>query len=401
MALNRWQGSTTAVAQVAGGAMVYSSGSVTFTATLTDDNGNTVAIATAGVTNSDTSCDNLVTAWNASTDPRLTGITASNVSSGTFTLTADTAGVPFSVASLKSGGGTGTFDAMADSVASAGPNDYGIAGNWSLNAVPVANNDVEIPSGSPAILYTLNQSGVEIDDFRRLKGHTNSIGRIENGFFYSLRLDLGDSNILEDSGGSSLTMYDVKNAAITPKITNTGTPTTGRHAVYIKGSAMAAIDIIKGNVGIGTEIDDTTTSVTAIRVTAGTVTIGEGVTNSTIVQQAGTVHNYANVATLTVYNGSYYQEKGIWSTEGKLYGGTAYCNATGTYVLATVKKGASLLNTIDLRTKTFTNLTLEAGSTCKDPNKLITFTNNVKHPDGDADVTSDFGTQIEFKPVSY
>lgn len=401
MALNVWMGGTSAVAMVTTTQITAYDAATTYKLTLTDDNGNTEIISQVGTGGTvNTTATALAAAWNASTDPRVAKVTAS-AATDTVTLTADTAGRPYSVASSVTGG-TGTIGSTTTTTASAGPNDYGVADNWSLGAAPVATNDVLIPVGAPAILYSLNQSTVAIGAFTRQVGHTTAIGRIEFGFYYHLRID---PDSLSDEGGSSLTMYDIGTAAIAPSIKNTGSPTTGYQGVYLKGSAMSAVNVQAGTVGIGTEEDDATTEVTTINVSGSTsiITVGDGVSDvddSTIdavnLYSSATCYNKAAVATVTCNDSTYHQQVGNWTTLNA-YGqkSRVYPNATGTYATTRISGGAKLLNTLDQRAKTFTTTIIESGSELTDPLNLITHTNPIQVPAGLRNTIIDKGLQID------
>ena len=106
----------------------------------------------------------LIALWNSSTSSACTGVTASG--SATVILTADTAGVAFSVAGSATQGG-GADDQALNRVATTkneGPSDYTSVDNWSLGAIPVNTNDVKI-EGAFTILYGFSQSAVELDSF--------------------------------------------------------------------------------------------------------------------------------------------------------------------------------------------------------------------------------------------
>ena len=82
-----------------------------FTLTVTGENGTTASVSfIATDTSAATTSAGLIAAWNASTNPLCTGITASGTS--TVILTADVAGVPFSVAGTTTESGGGAADAQ-------------------------------------------------------------------------------------------------------------------------------------------------------------------------------------------------------------------------------------------------------------------------------------------------
>src|SRR5574337_395411 len=94
-----WWGGATAVAQIWKGTITTHANGDTYKLTLTDDAGNTVLIQYAAVSADSTAtlvATGLITAWAASTDPRITAITASQ-SGAQVILTANTSGAPFTV----------------------------------------------------------------------------------------------------------------------------------------------------------------------------------------------------------------------------------------------------------------------------------------------------------------
>lgn len=511
MATNIYMGSTVAVAQIDTATPANVVIDDVFTLTLTDDLDNTAAVsftATAATVANVTA--GLTAAWNASTDPLLTGITASD-STTHVTLTADTAGVPFSVAATCTGsahnevqeliitggtpesgkfslnyagqdtgntldynataaevdtalealsnigagdvacafgpmpgtaititftgalagtdvalitGGAGTLDAgspsisestkgspadthtRAASTASKGPNDYGVADNWSLGAIPVATNDVIIPAGASAILYGLNQSAVQLASFTQEEGHANAIGRWAQGghtamTLYPLRIDIADGTtplILRGSG--SLAAFDLGTAAVPVVSEHTGSPSaTGRNAVYVKGSAITTVQNRSGTTGVADHPGDTATVSTGFDVTAGVLTVGSGctVSGTTLRMHGGTVYAYASIPTIHVDDGSFYQEAGTWTTA--YVRGTVYTNGVTTYATTTLYPSGVLDNRGNLAAKTLTNLTMYDGASLYDPSGRITFTNAIAFTTGMASCTLELGKARKFAPA--
>ena len=117
---------------------------VEFVATAT-----TVANVTAG----------MVAAWNADTTDFCTPVTAADITTA-LTLTADVAGVAFSVAATTTEAGGGAADdqtfSRAATTANAGPTHYTDTGNWSTGVVPGADDDAYIEGAT--ILTGLDQS---------------------------------------------------------------------------------------------------------------------------------------------------------------------------------------------------------------------------------------------------
>ncbi len=386
MATNIWLGCTTAVAQVD----TFTPDTVevddVFTLTITDDAGNTHAVsytATAATVANVTA--GLTAAWNADTHRLCTPITAADETTY-MTLTADTAGVPFSVASTTTDGGGNDTQTLtrAAGTANSGPNDYGVVNNWSLGAIPVDTNDVVVPPGTPAILYGLNQASVAIASFTEMAGHANAIGRIDDyGYLYCLRID-PDALTLEGSG--SLCAIDIGTAAIDVFVNHTGSPSaTGRQVVYLKGSAIDEVIGRNGYGSIGRYPGHTATVTGGFELTGGYWTIGAGttVTGTTLRARSAYAYVYASVPTVTIdANAHYYQEAGAWTTGYVLDGGKVYPNAAGTYATTKVYEGGEVDKSQTFTSVTFTNTEVYGTSNpINDPLEQITFTNAITHPD--------------------
>jgi hypothetical protein len=161
MAINRFLGTATAVAQVDTDTPASVGIGDVFTLTTTGFDGSSNVINYTAVDTSATTVSGaLITLWNDSLDSLQTGITASGTA--TVILTADVAGTAFQVASSASGG-SATF-VPAATTANGGPNDWQDVNNWSLGTVPGEDTgdnseDVYIEDSTVDILYGLNNTG--------------------------------------------------------------------------------------------------------------------------------------------------------------------------------------------------------------------------------------------------
>lgn len=197
MARNRWRGDALAVAQV---------NTFAFAGTWEANDiiqvviGNKTVNFTAGSTSAATVVSNLVTAWAAldsSVYPEFAEITPS-ASTTNFVLTAATAGVPFTATlhALESDGSTdgdsqtiatvNTATSGTATTASSGPNHWDTAANWSLGAVPVNTNDVDLENSDVDILYGLAQSSVTLASLNADRSYTGKVGLPtwnENGYY--------------------------------------------------------------------------------------------------------------------------------------------------------------------------------------------------------------------------
>lgn len=323
----------------------------TATVSYTEDGSPTVAEIATGLYN----------AWNASTHPAISRITATNPSSGVVVLTADTAGVPFSVALADTGDGTHT---EADTTANVGNNDWGTARNWSLNAVPVATDDIVISAPASgacvAIKYGLNQSSVALDEFVVDKSFNADIGRIEDGRVFYLRID---PNSLDYKSSSNFAAIDIGSANISPQIECYGFPATGRHALYLKGSNIATLEVKRGNVGVAPNTGETTTVATLLcsylenPQSDVTLKVGSGVTLTTLTQSGGNCELGCAATTVSVSEGATLTTVGTGAITTLNVNGTVYPNSTGTITTINLYSGVLDFRR-DTSTRTVTTLNI-------------------------------------------
>lgn len=393
MALNIWRGNSPSTQQVCTATPANVEVGDVFTLIITDDNGNTGSVeftATAATVANVTA--GLTAAWNASTHPLITPITA--VDGATLvTLTADSAGIPFALTSTAVNGGAADTQtlAIATTTANSGPYDAGLASNWSLNAVPVNTNDVTFPAGAPSCLYRLNLSAVTAAAIKVEEGYTGSIGRVANGWMYTLRLACTSISI---RGSGSLVAFDIGASAVPVYVDHEGSAgTTGRNCVNVLGSAITNVYVEQGDVGIATYPGQTATITGTFGINSGTLAIGTGVTvaGTTLYCRGSTVHSWVSVPTIHVLQAAhFYQDAGNYTT-ATIYGftpdypstgGTLHPINSGTYATTTTYHGATIDNRDNLQTKTFTTTTHYGDCVVYDPASRITWTNVPSKPGG-------------------
>lgn len=409
MATKRWIGNAPAVAQVntylfagtweANDVITFTIGtkSVSTTATST-------TIATIGAA--------LVTFWNAldsTAYPEFAEITAS-FSTATLTLTADTAGKPFTVTISTTETGGGAADAQTiegttsttGTVATAnnGPNVYSSAMNWDTGAVPVDADDLYFDSGSVDCLYDLSYSAVTPASITIGPGYSGNIGLPETNEdnsatpyreYRTTSLTLGTSgdatNIaVSINGGGGRIKLNHGSSQYTALVKNTGQRLEAQiPAVLLMGThASSSLSVNRGDVGVSFFGGETSTILT-LNVgyqnnPAGDsqVVLGAGVTltNATIVQTGGTLEiNSATsgTATITQYDGTLTLQAG-GQVGLTVRGGRCVYNSTGTLGGAPVVSGSGWLDfSQDLRAKAVTNAIDLYGADAKlsDPNKVI------------------------------
>jgi hypothetical protein len=409
MATKRWIGNAPAVAQVntflfagtweATDIVVFTIGTKSVSVVT-----GSATIATLGAT--------LAAAWNAldsTAYPEFSEITAS-FSTATLTLTADTAGKPFTVtiSTTETGGGaadaqtiegtTSTTGTVA--TANSGPNVYSLAANWDTGTVPVDADDIYFDSGSVDCLYDLSYSAVTPASITIGPGYSGEIGLPETNednsatpyreyrtTYLTLGVSTDATNIaLTVNGGGGRVKINHGSSQYTANIKNTGQRAESQiPTLLLKGThASSSISISKGDLGVAYFGGETSTVLT-LNVGFQTnpagdssVVLGSGVTltNATIVMTGGTLETNSatsGTATITQYDGLLKLQAG-----GQLgltvRGGTCVYNSTGTLGGAPVVSGTGHLDfSQDLRAKTVTNPVDVYGPDAKvsDPTKVV------------------------------
>lgn len=381
MATVYWRNASyTEVAQVVDFTITAASTSNTavWTLTITLDDGSTATVTYTedGSPTTTEIAAGLTAAWNASNNPDIARITASDPSAGVCRLTADTAGRPFSVALADDDDGTHTQTTVT---ANKGVNDWGTASNWSGDAVPVNDDDVIIPGAASgnavAILYGLNQSSVTLDDVYVQKDYNANIGRIENGVYYYLRID---PDTFDYRASSALAIIDIGAANISPYIEANGTAGTNKHALYLKGSNIATLEIRKGSVGIAALPGETATVATLLcsyltnATSDVTLVVGAGVTLTTLTQSGGTCTLNCAATTVTNAAGTTLTTDGTGAITTLNVYGTTYANSTGT--VGTTNLYGTLDTSKDRSSRTFTTINAKVGGVLKRISSGITLT---------------------------
>ena len=335
-----------------------------FNITITSEFGTAYTLAVvAGSTDKDTVIATLVAAFNACTHPNFTGITAADTTStltGTMTLTADVAGVPFTCTetTTETGGGAQddqTFE-VAHTTASSGPKDWNCVENWSGGALPGggADEEVFIPAAAGDILYNLDQSAIANTLSRFIKyagpgkiGPENADG--EAGVSLQIKATIIDINKSFGPSAPSVSgrvKINAGDVASTITVYNSGiSADTGKPAVrLLANSASTDIYVKKGSVGIATEPGETTTIndlyIDYVSSIAGDadVFVGSGVTLGDVIKTGGDLVIESAAANITSDAGTV-QTEGSNNISGALSinGGLAKLNSTGTIATLNTK----------------------------------------------------------------
>lgn len=350
--------------------------SITFTATTT-----TVAHVVTGLYN----------LFIASTEPEFLEIEATD-STTHLTLTARTAGIPFTIATAidnVSGGGAPTL-VDATTTAASGPEYANVAANWSSATLPV-DSDIIIIEGAHNIRYGLDQSSVSperiiIRDFSGQIGlpPINATGGYpeyrDQYMKYGAVADgvTIDIDILTNVT-SGLIRINTNDAQTVLNVYSTGRPAVSqvKSVTWLGSHASNVVNVLSGSVGVATEASETAT-VATMRVGPGVLggsldmECGLGLSLTTLRHYGGTVAAFNDIGTI-VCDGSgalltLWDDADVTTALTSQNGATVYPNGTMTIAATTVGNGGQVLLTQDNRGVTFSGaVTLEAGAIFMDP----------------------------------
>ncbi len=399
----RAQVSTAAIASVDG-----TPANNTFTVTI-----GGLAVSAIGNTSANQTAADLVTALNASTDVRFSGITWANDSGANIKGTADVSGVAFTAVISKSGGGTGSvtaFGGTGTNTANGGPSDLSDVRNYSTGALPVDGDTLIIENNSIPICWNLDAlSTVSLALFRRDQTHTGFIGlgkylatssdgattdtsALEyrtayltfGGTSNTMRVEQGQNFSTQSSPNGAGMKLDTQDTVTTITIFNT-VPTVSSSSqslapIQLKCNATGTnIYVRSGSVGIALGPGEVST-VGSIFNSGGTIQVGQGVTFNTKFQQTAgnSLVSYTALPTVQVYGGTCTLEGTVNQTTLTVYGGTVRDHTSGTTATLNIDRGGYLDNSASMTAKTYTDCNRGVGTIKRNPQGLV-FTNAVAY----------------------
>lgn len=419
----RWLGTAAAAAEVDNFTPANVEINDIFTLTATGEDGTTAAInftATAATVANVTA--GLTAAWNASTNALCTPITAADMTTY-MKLTADTAGVPFYVASTTTDGGGANTQTLTRAVGTAqsGPNDFNTAANWSGGILPADTDNLYFENSAIDLLYGLlaasrTDTSIALTSLNSDKSYTGKLGQgsipfqigataVNIGYHYGygspagsarLNLDLGTIVTTINVFGSAAAAYE---SALDP-------------IRLMMSNVNSVLNVMGGKVGVATNFAGELASLATINVSnivAATVNVGVGCTVVTYKQIGGTnvfrgigttiitveggtltTDSTDAIVTFNVNDGTVYIVNIGAITTLNLGGGTAYYDSTSTVTTANVTGILDFRRTLNARI--FTTTKLYKGGKIYD-NAITTFTNGIALQQCDiSDVTLEIGT---------
>lgn len=390
MALKIFRGDAPAVAQVDTVQITGNDASTTYTLTV---NGKTVSVPGNASGASNTASD-LADAWNASTIAEFAEVTAS-VNTDTITLTADTAGKPFTAAASVSGG-SGTIGSVTSVTASDGPYHWSAA-NFG-GSLP-ADSDTVVIRGNVQILYGLDQSSIQPTLMQIIEDSTGSpiIGlpyKNATGGYVEYRersLKIGPTTLQQQSRSTRIRI-DTGTDQVAAEVT-AGT-------VNIAGSnSSSTLQVFGGTVSVATEAGQTAEFSSIVASGSATVNVSSSTTVATV-RLFGTVSALVECALTTLEmqdSPSVVVDGSGTITTANVQGGTLDHRSSGT--VSTLNGGGG---TVDFRNNlsgvTVTNANVSKGFTIDDRNNRVTWTNAYTIQDGNLrDITHRTGRNVTVK----
>lgn len=226
-----------------------------------------------------------------------------------------------------------------------------------LYQIPVAGDFVRIPNGSGAITGT-DQSSVSLGGFVVEEGHTNTIG--------SATLPLSITTSGFEYSGTGISYINLAASAISPDIRNATTGQSGSPGLFLTGSALSVLTVLKGTVGLAALFGQTATA-TTVRVNgqSGALILGKNASITNVYCFRGTILQNCAATTVSVYGGTLTtEESGAITTLNIDEAGNATLNSTGT--ITTLNMQAALTGIVDMlqsaEARTITTLNQKAGT---------------------------------------
>ncbi len=403
MATKYWLGQADAVAQVDTVEVTAYDAATTYKITI-----GGVEVSAVGNTDADTTASDLSTAFNNSTHPYFTGITAT-VATDTVTLTADVAGVPFTATSSVTGG-SGTIGAVTSSTANSGPCDWSVADNWSDGSIPANGDTVIFADSSVNCAFGLDNNSVALVALLIEQTYTGYIGLDRTALVTSadgattttakaeyredyLRIDVDAIEIGKHTGegtasGSARIKIDNTStdaATITVFKTASAGADSNLAPVRLLGShANTDIFIRSGVVGLGIDEpgEDCTVGDVFINGVNSKVYFGSGASFDNLVQSEGfsIVESDATVTSIKVIGGTMTTEGDFTVTTFTIEGGTLYPNhskTAGNAITTFNINGGDVIGNRTNEPRTWATVNHEIGGRVTiDPNQITVTTYN-------------------------
>ena len=398
-----WRGDAVAVAQVD---TITVGGTFTATDTVILTVGNKSLTVVVGSTVNATIATNIATAWNglsSSAATEFAEITAAATSGGAFTLTADVAGKPFTVTTAIGVSSSGTISSPSVTVVSAGPNDLSTTANYNdlttpaypATSLPITGDTLTFENNGNSAWYGLTAlSGVTLAGLHVNQSFTGQIGlpQMNAGGYMEYRpryMQLAggtwDVGLGNGSGSGKIQLDFGGSANYAGTVFNSGSSTEKNiPAILVLGSYTAnVLSVFKGSVGVavfaGEVADVLTLNMAYVNSVQGDAIVqcGNGAVVSTVNQAGGQLTLAYNVTTITQYAGTVTIIGATAISGTATIGGTLIDQSSGNIVTVTLLPKGVYDHSKSLKTKTITNLNMNAGAVYSDPYGIVTISNRM------------------------
>lgn len=169
-------------------------------------------------------------------------------------------------------------------------------GYVTFNQVPKAGETVRVPASGGAMSSNTDLSATALGPVYFEENHQ---GTVASATAY---LKLNCTGF--EYAGKGTAYIDLTSSSISPKVLDTVAAAKGTRGLYLRGSALATVDVMGGSVGIASLPGETST-VTTIRVMSSNadVWVGAGCSLTTLHQYAGNVSLRCSATTVLKYGG--------------------------------------------------------------------------------------------------
>lgn len=424
---NEWLGGASAAAMVKtgtpGGTIEAGDKFITI---IDDTNGNseTLSVSATGTTVAQV-CDDILAAIAALPATSLfhTLVTVTDETTH-VKFTAATSGVPFELTLSSTESNDDPADDQtyveATTVARSGPNDVGVAANWSLGAVPVNSDDLIINQRGAgyALLYGLAAlAAVTLNALKQSMAFTGATALIGDGDDYlqvssaaskthTLGYQFGGTSA---QAGPPRVMLDFGSVATTVNVRNSASSSPSGEEMkqvmrLLFNSSSSVLNLLRGKVGLAANAPGETTTIGTInqsyvtsQATDADLVLGPGVTVTTINKtggvlvseslpttlkhSGGTAELVAITGTLTTLNldAGQVETNGAFAlTAANVKAGTLISNSTGTVTAINMIGEGGLLDLLRSNApRTITTITVTGACTIRADSAVVTVTNKI------------------------
>lgn len=321
------------------------------------------------------------------------------VNSSVVSITANDAGVPFTLSVTESTAGDGTAT-EATATAATGPNHWDNVDNWSGNAVPVDDDDIVFDAGDVDLLYALS-TGIQPDSITVTPGYTGEIGLPEvntdntelpydeyRAKYLTFATNAGATAVSIEAGSGRIRIDMGDCTSVTHNIRGSGTRAEEQvPAILLLGSdADTVLNVQRGDVGVAFYAGETA-HLASINVgwlerqdSDSAVVCGSGVdlANAAISMTGGSLQTNSATGSGTIaLNGGEIELLSGAHASIIADAGTVYYRSTGTLSAGKAGSGGVFNFTRDNRGRTVSAMELYEGGSILDPNKTVTWSTGV------------------------